>query len=259
MVGMDDIKVGALVRAVRHRLGWTQRQLGDRAGLSQQLVSLFERGHLDELTVRTARRIGAALEISLTFEPRWRGGEGARILDADHAALVDAIVAMLRMRKWEVAVEYTFNHFGERGSIDILAWHAASQCLLIVEVKSRLLDTQATLATLDRKVRVVPALIARERGWKATSIGVVLAMPGLTVNRSAVARHGATFATTFPDRGPAVRRWLRRPKGRLAAVWFLSDTKGGSATQARATRRRVRPTAPRSPPSEPPPEYQAGW
>jgi transcriptional regulator with XRE-family HTH domain len=244
---MDDTKVGALARAIRHRLGWTQRQLGDRIGLSQQLISLFERGHLDDLTVRTARRIGAALEISLAFEPRWRGGEGARLLDADHSALANAIVTLLRAAGWEVTVEYTFNHFGERGSIDIIGWHAASQCLLIVEVKSRLLDTQATLATLDRKVRVVPMLLARERGWTAKSVGVVLAMPGLTANRSAVTRHAATFASAFPDRAPEVRRWLRRPAGRLAAVWFLSNTHGGSATQARATRRRVRPTPPRPP------------
>jgi transcriptional regulator with XRE-family HTH domain len=127
---MDDIRVGALARAIRHRLGWTQRQLAARIGVSQQLISVLERGHLEELTVRTARRIGAALEINLTFEPRWRGGESAQLLDADHAALVDTIVTILRDAGWEVAVEYTFNHFGERGSIDIAGWHAVSRCLL---------------------------------------------------------------------------------------------------------------------------------
>jgi transcriptional regulator with XRE-family HTH domain len=244
---MDDIKVGALGRALRHRLGWTQRQLGARISLSQQVISLFERGHLDDLTLRTARRIAAGLEVSLILEARWRGGEGARLLDADHAALVNSIVGLLRAGGWEAVVEYTFNHFGERGSIDIVGWHPASRCLLLVEVKSRLLDTQTTLATLDRKVRVVPTLLARERGWRAASIGVVLAMPGSTANRSAVARHEATFASTFPDRAVAVRSWLRQPQGRLGAVWFLSDTSGGSATKAVATRRRVRSTAPRSP------------
>ena len=110
-----------------------------------------------------------------------------------------------------------------------------------------MLDTQATLATFDRKVRVVPMLLARERSWTATSVGVVLAMPGLTANRSAVARHAATFASAFPDRAPAVRRWLHWPGGRLAAVWFLSNTNGGGAAQAGATRRRVRTASPRSP------------
>lgn len=242
---MDDIKVGALARAVRHRLGWTQRQLGARVGLSQQAISLFERGHLDDLTVRTARRIATALEISLPFEPRWRGGESARLLDADHAAIVNDIVGILAADGWEVAVEYTFSHFGERGSMDVVAWHAASRCLLLVEVKSRLLDTQATLATLDRKARLVPMLLARERSWSATSVGVVLAMLGSTANRSAVTRHAATFASALPHRSPAVRSWLRRPQGRLAAVWFLSHTNGGRAAKAMATRRRVRPAAAR--------------
>lgn len=244
---MEDIKVGALARAVRHRLGWTQRQLATRIGLSQQVISLFERGHLDDLTVRTARRIARALEISLSFEPRWRGGESARLLDADHAATVNDIVRILRAGGWEVAVEYTFNHVGERGALDIVAWHAPSRCLLLVEVKSRLLDTQATLATLDRKARLVPMLLARDRGWTAASVGVVLAMPGSTANRSAVARHAATFASALPDRAAAVRSWLRRPRGRLAAVWFLSNTSVGSGTKPMATRRRVRSVAPRSP------------
>jgi transcriptional regulator with XRE-family HTH domain len=243
---MDDIKVGALVRAIRHRRGWTQRQLGARIDLSQQLISLFERGHLDDLTVRTARRVASALEVSLAFEPRWRGGEAARLLDADHAAMVNRLVALLRAAGWETAVEFTFNHFGERGSMDLIGWHAASRCLLLVEVKSRLLDTQATLATLDRKVRVVPMLLARERGWAGTTVGVVLAMAGSTANRSAVERHAATFASAFPDRAVAVRSWLRRPQGRLAAVWFLANTSRGSGTQPSATRRRVRAVAPRS-------------
>lgn len=250
---MEDIKVGALARAIRHRLGWTQRQLAGRIGLSQQLISLFERGHIDALTVRTARRVAAALEMSLAFEPRWRGADGVRLLDGDHAALVNATVAILRSAGWEVTVEYTFNHFGERGSIDVVGWHASSRCLLIIEVKSRLLDTQATLATLDRKVRVVPMLLARERGWTARSVGVVLAVPGTTANRSVVARHAATFATAFPDRAAAVRRWLRRPDGRLSAVWFLSGTSGGSGTRAWGTRRRVRVTAPRATPRGRPP------
>jgi transcriptional regulator with XRE-family HTH domain len=243
---MDDIKVGALARAIRHRRRWTQRQLGTRIDLSQQVISLFERGRLDGLTVRTARRIAAALEVSLAFEPRWRGGEAARLLDADHAAMVNRVVGLLSATGWQTAVEYTFNHFGERGSMDVVGWHAASRSLLLVEVKSRLLDTQATLATLDRKVRVVPMLLARERSWAATSLGVVLAMPGSTANRSAVDLHADTFASAFPDRAVEVRSWVRRPQGRLAAVWFLSNTSGSSGTQPGATRRRVRTAVPRS-------------
>ena len=133
---MDDLRVGALVRAVRHRMGWTQRQLASRAGVSQGLVSLLERGRLDLLSVRNTRKVGAALEVHLPFTPRWRGGDAVRLLDEGHSSIVEHIVRALRRSGWEVVVEYTFNHFGERGSVDVLAWHPLHRALLLLEVKT---------------------------------------------------------------------------------------------------------------------------
>ena len=49
---------------------------------------------------------------------------------------------------WEVHPEATFNVFGERGSIDILAFHPRYGALLIVEVKSAVPDMQSMLADL---------------------------------------------------------------------------------------------------------------
>ena len=39
-----------------------------------------------------------------------------------------AMVQRLRPDGWEVATEVSFNVYGERGSIDILAFHAADTC-----------------------------------------------------------------------------------------------------------------------------------
>ena len=239
-MSMDDLRTGTLARAVRHRLGWTQRDLSTRAGVSQTLVSLFERGHLDQLTVRSARRIANALEIQLPFAPRWRGGDGVRLMDNDHAALVDHVVRILRPDGWEVVVEYTFNHYGERGSVDILAWHADEQVLLIIEIKSRLLDSQETISTLARKARIVPPLLVKERGWRPMAIGLVLAMDELTANRSAVGRLSATFGAAYPARGRAVRAWIRRPEGPLAGLWFLSASNTTTGMRARRSRKRMR-------------------
>src|SRR3990172_13141578 len=86
---MDDLRLGALVRTLRRRLGWRQVDLARRAGVSQSAVSRLETGHLDELSLSTIRRIAAALEITVDFAPRWRGGELARLLHAGHAELVD--------------------------------------------------------------------------------------------------------------------------------------------------------------------------
>ena len=45
------------------------------------------------------------------------------------------MVRLLVAAGWEVVPEATFNEFGERGSIDILAFHPKHGALLVVEVK----------------------------------------------------------------------------------------------------------------------------
>ena len=131
---------------------------------------------------------------------------------------------------WEVLVEYGFNHYGDRGSVDVLAWHEDSRTLLIVEVKSRLTDLQAAFTSFARKLRIVPGLVVREHGWDSRSVSRLLVMPGTTANRATVARHQATFDVVLPDRMPAIRSWLRRPNGSLAGLWFLSSMPTGTAT-----------------------------
>jgi transcriptional regulator with XRE-family HTH domain len=59
---MDDVRVGRILRALRRRRGWTQKELGRRANVSQQAISLIERGHGGRLAVETVRRVFAALD-----------------------------------------------------------------------------------------------------------------------------------------------------------------------------------------------------
>ena len=51
-------------------------------------------------------------------------------------ALTDAVLRLLRSMGWEVATEISFNMRGDRGTIDILAFHAATGSLLVIEIKS---------------------------------------------------------------------------------------------------------------------------
>jgi hypothetical protein len=39
----------------------------------------------------------------------------------------------------------TFSIYGERGSIDLLAWHSETRTLLVVELKSELTSIEETL------------------------------------------------------------------------------------------------------------------
>lgn len=148
---MDDLAVGRLITLARQRRQWRQEDLAGAAGVSRFLVAIAEAGALERLTVRSLRRIAAPLEIRLRFAPLWNGGEADRLRDRDHARLVELVTTALRKQSWNVVVEYTFSHYGERGSIDILAWHARCETLLVVEVKTRIYDVQALVAGVESK------------------------------------------------------------------------------------------------------------
>ena len=111
-------------------------------------------------------RVAAALGGTISCRLLWHGEGLDRLLDAAHASLLDKTLSSLHTAGWQTATEVTFNVRGERGSIDILAFHEATGSLLVIEIKSVVPDLQGMLGTLDRKVRVA-AEIARERGWVA--------------------------------------------------------------------------------------------
>jgi transcriptional regulator with XRE-family HTH domain len=215
-----------------------QSDVAIKAGVSQTLVSRAERGRLDELSVRTIDTIAAALGVVLRLEASWHGGQADRLLDRSHAAIVEGVVRTLRELGWLVEVEYTFNHYGERGSVDVLAWHPAERVLLIVEVKSRLTDLQATLSIYARKVRIVPDLVRRGRGWSVTRVARLLVVAGSSTNRRVVADHRATFDSAFPARAPEIRRWLKMPVGGMAGIWFVPQPAAGRSGGTQRVRRR---------------------
>ena len=246
---MTDRQVGRLLAAVRQHLRLRQIDVGEAADVDQKVVSLLERGMLTRVSVDKFRRVCAVLEIEPVLDLRWRGGLGDRLIDRQHALVVEAVAAELRRLGWEVLPEFTFNVYGERGSVDVLAWNVAARALLIVEVKTRLTDLQQLLMSMSRKVRLVPPLVAEERGWKRAALGHVVVIIDSRANRSTVTRHDATFAATFPGRTVAVRSWVRAPAGDMAGLWFLAlrpDTPAGTGSVTSVRRVRARAVPPES-------------
>ena len=157
--------------------------------------------------------------------------------------MVDQVVRRLAAEGWEVMVEFSFNDYGDRGSVDVLAWHAERRALLIVETKSRLADLQETCRSLDMKARVVPRLVARDRGWRPLMVGVILVLPESTREREAVARREAVFGASFPARTLQIRDWIRQPQAPLRGLWFLRSAstscvgrRSGAGTRVRKPR-----------------------
>lgn len=235
---MDSAWVGRSLRAIRIRLGWRQADVAEHAGVSRSFVSKVDRGMIAHANLDGLERICRALGADLDVRVRWRGEGLDRLLDEAHALVVDRLVAELRAAGWEVRLEVTFNHFGDRGSVDVVGWHEESAAVLVCEVKSVVPDAQATLKPLDVKA-MLGAVIARGLGWEAATVSRLLIVSDRTVNRRRVGRFAALFDAALPARGHAVRRWLRAPKGSISGLLFLSDSPPGGVRRAAAGRQRV--------------------
>ena len=107
---MNGDRIGRAIRALRHRRDWTQAELGRRAGCSASVISRLEHGRLRACSVATLERL----------------------LDADHALLGERW-ASLRPRRWTARSEVTYNEFGDRGSIDDLAFDPVTGVLLVTD------------------------------------------------------------------------------------------------------------------------------
>lgn len=240
---MDDQRVGRVLRAIRHRLAKRQQDVGEIAGVSQDVVSRVERGRLRALQVGTLRAIAAAMDAELVISLRWRGADLDRLLDEGHAALAGRVTMLLEELGWEVRPEVSYSVFGERGSIDLLAWHAPTRTLLVIEIKTDLASIEATLRKLDEKVRLAPRVAAERFGWEPRAVAFLLVLPDASTPRRQVRRHDAVLAKVFTLRGSMMRQWLSAPAGGMGGLMFLSVTRGGRARPGPVSRRRIRLSA----------------
>lgn len=235
---MDPRRVGSDIRLLRRQRGWAQARLAAAAGVSAWAVYRIEGGHADAVLAGTLTRVVAALDGYLSVRVLWHGEGLDRLRDRRHAAVVERLIGLLREDGWIVEPEVSFNQFGDRGSIDVLAFHPASGALLVVEVKTVIPDVGGMLATLDRKARLAPG-IATQRGWAVRAVSRLLVVPEASTARRRVADHVATFAAALPARNVEVRRWLRDPAGRLAGILFLSDPRPDTGTRPSRPGRRT--------------------
>lgn len=208
------------------------------------MVSLLERGQSDHVSTPVTRRIFEALEADLVIFVRWRAGDLDRLLDERHAGLGDVLARRLADEGWEVAPEITFSIYGERGSIDLLAWHPRTRTLLVIELKTELTSVEETLRRHDVKVRLAPGIVLARFGWRAASVARLLVLPETSTARRQVARHAALFHRAYPARNRAVRAFLRDPvvrSGFGGGLLFLSSSDYASAMRLAGPRKRVRP------------------
>lgn len=137
-------------------------------------------------------------------------------------------------------VEVSFNHYGDRGRVDVLAFHPGTRVVVALEVKTALGDLQETLGRIDIKARLART-IAAEVGWSGVTGAVAMLVIGDSrTARRLVAQHGALFAR-YSVRGRAALAWLRRPRPPVPSgvLWFLKLPNSRHTTVTRGRRIRT--------------------
>jgi hypothetical protein len=132
--------------------------------VSGPTISRIERGILRGLPLGTVERIADALGASVDVTLRWEGEQLDRLIDAAHAFIQQQSAAILTSGGWTVRPEVSFNHYGDRGRVDLLAYHGPTGVVLVIEVKGSLGDLQDALGRLDTKARLARSL-ADAAGW----------------------------------------------------------------------------------------------
>jgi transcriptional regulator with XRE-family HTH domain len=193
----DRFQIGAAVKSLRTAIGWSQQMLASRAGVSQSLVSLVERGRLDDLTFGTASALLEAMggRLVVRVDAPYLG-DRARQREPAHARMSTYTVRRLRSSDWLAATEVEVGGDRSRGWIDILAVHPETGTLLVIELKTEIHDLGQIERSLGWYEREAFAT-ARRLGWRPRrAIGCLLLLAS-RANDERVASNRASIDDGF--------------------------------------------------------------
>ena len=198
------------------------------AGVSPSTVSRIERGHFGSISIDALRRVGKVLEIRVDLVPRWKAGDLDRLLNARHSRLHELVAAFFReLPDWVVRPEVSFAIYRERGVIDILAWHPRRRMLLVIELKTDIVDVNDLVGGVDRKRRLA-VQVATELGWiqardQPPKVSTWIIVSDSSTNRRRVRVHQSMLRAAFPSDGRSIHGWLNRPIEAIRALSFWAD------------------------------------
>ena len=227
-------RAGGEVCEARRRKRLTQRQLGERVGLSQAAISRAERGHGGGLTMDAWQRIGLAVDRPLVVTlQRDTAGETA---DAGHLAIQELVLRLGREAGYAASFEIPTRPAEPWRSADVGLRNESARRLILVECWNTIGDVGAAARASERKRADAGALAAARWGEEPATVGVVWVVRASARNRALLARYPEVFAVRFPG---SSRGWIQAltdstpPPAEPGIVW--SDVTG---TRIFAWRRR---------------------
>jgi transcriptional regulator with XRE-family HTH domain len=193
---------------LRRALGWTQRELARRAGVSQSMVSRVEGAAVADLSLPTAALLlgttGARLDVRVVAPYL---GDRERQRDPAHARLAAYVTARFRRLGWESRTEVEVGGDRSRGWIDIVAFHPGSRVLLVIELKTEIHDLgriERTLGWYERE----SWMAARRLGWRPRRVIGCLFLLATDANDARVTANRASIDPIFPRRARHLQTML---------------------------------------------------
>lgn len=206
-------RVASMVTDNRRRLGWSKADLGRRTGMSAQMVGAVEAaGANPSLRVLVALLDGLGLDVELvargqpvvlTATPRQR--------DAAHAVCSGHAQRRIEtLEGWDLRREVRIDSGRYHGWIDLLAFHAESGTLVIIEIKTSIDDLGGIERNMDWYVREAPSVASR-LGWDARVILPWLLVLATDEVEARLRANRVVVDAAFPVRAPAMTAILADP------------------------------------------------
>jgi transcriptional regulator with XRE-family HTH domain len=197
----------AVSREVRVQLRLTQGEVAAAAHVSRGYIAGIEAGTANP-TLDVVERIGSVLglDTNLILRPPLLI-ETSPQRDLVHARCIAYVERRIRSAGWETAREVEIVQARSHGWIDIVAFHPRSKTLLVIEVKTQLVD----LGSVERQVGWYTRAAgdaARRRGWTPhRTVAWLLVLASAEVDR-VIATNRHLLGTAFPMRARGMLGWL---------------------------------------------------
>ena len=197
-------RIGWLVRDLRKAVGWSQLELAVRANVSQSLVSAIETGRATNVTVETLGRLLEAMGARLVIDavPPFLG-DRERQRDPAHIQCTNHVVRRLERAGWATATEVEIGGDRSRGWIDVLAYQRATKTLLVIEIKTEIVDLGAIERALGWYEREAWSA-ARRLGWRPGNVVGCLILLATEANDERLRDNREWFSRGFAIRAPGL-------------------------------------------------------
>ena len=120
--------------------------------------------------------------------------------------------------------------------IDIVAWHPGRRAILVIELKTDVVDVNQLIGKVGEKARLIRQIV-RDRGWDPLTVSTWVIVASGRTNRARLAAHQAVLRAAFPADGRGMRRWLADPAGSVAALSLWTELAARPLTPTRRVRR----------------------